>query len=322
MPVNTQKAAPALLIFIAFATIYIVWGSTYFFIRMAVQGGIPPFILGGMRYTSAGLLLMTWCVLKGEKIFVWKNIMHAATSGFLLLFIANGTVTWSEQTLPSAMVAIILSCPPIWIVLLDGKNWAINFKNKWTITGLIIGFTGVLLLFGEQVSGIFSTGGGQSQLPWMLLLIIGTLGFAAGSLYFKYNLTSGSAPVNTAWQMIAAGVVFIPASFFHREYNNFHFQNIPVNSWMALIYLVIFGSIAAFSAYVWLLKVRPAAQVSTYAYVNPVIAVILGVVFANEHISLIQLAGLFVILASVLLINLAKHRKERLIKLNELDLVD
>jgi len=313
MSLNTQKPASALLVFIAFAIIYIVWGSTYFFIRIAVQGGIPPFILGAMRYSTAGLLLMLWCILKGEKIFAWKNIMHAAVSGFLLLFIANGTVTWSEQTLPSAMVAILLACPPIWIVLLDRKNWAINFKNRWTIAGLIIGFAGVLLLFGEQVSNIFLTGGGHPQLPWMLLLIIGTLGFALGSLYFKYNLTSGSAPVNTAWQMLAGGFVFIPASFLHHEYNNLQLQNIPVKSWIALIYLIIFGSVVAFSAYVWLLKVRPAARVSTYAYVNPVIAVILGVVFANEHISLIQLAGLFVILGSVLLINFAKCRKEKLI---------
>src|SRR3954465_6727237 len=94
MSVNIRKNAPAFLIFISFATIYIVWGSTYFFIRVAVTGGIPPFILGALRYTSAGLLLMIWCAIKGEKIFVWRNIMHAAISGFLLLFISNGAVSW------------------------------------------------------------------------------------------------------------------------------------------------------------------------------------------------------------------------------------
>ena len=141
----------------AFAIVYIVWGSTYFFIKMAVQGGLPPFLTGALRYTIAGLILMAWCIIKGEKIFVGRNILHAAVCGFLLLVIANGTVTWSEQTLPSAMVAIILSCPPIWIVLLDKKNWAVNFKSKSTIIGLDYWFlAGVLLLFGEQIENIFS----------------------------------------------------------------------------------------------------------------------------------------------------------------------
>lgn len=314
MFVNIQKNAPAFLIFISFVTIYIVWGSTYFFIRVAVTGGIPPFILGALRYTSAGILLMIWCAIKGEKIFVRRNIIHAAISGFLLLFISNGAVSWAEQTLSGAIVAIVLSCPPLWIVLLDKKNWSANFKNKWTIAGLIIGFSGVILLFGEQAKGIFTNGAAHPNLPWMLLLIIGTLGFALGSLYFKYNLSSGSAPVNSAWQMLAAGFVFVPAGLLHGEYHNLLLQSIPLNSWLSVIYLSIFGSIAAFSAYTFLLKVRPATQVSTYAYVNPVVAVILGVAFAHESISLLQFCGLLVILVSVLLINWGKYRKEKEVK--------
>jgi drug/metabolite transporter (DMT)-like permease len=117
--------------------------------------------------------------------------------------------------------------------------------------------------------------------------------------------------VAASWQMIAAGITYIPVTFIHSEYNGLDIGSIQINGWLALLYLILFGSIAAFSAYVWLLQVRPATQVSTYAYVNPVIAVILGVFFAGEHISLLQLAGLFTILASVLLINLAKYRKEK-----------
>ena len=120
-----------------------------------------------------------------------------------------------------------------------------------------------------------------------------------------------SASVSTAWQMIIAGVAYMPMSLLHGEYNHLNLHNIQINSWLGVLYLIIFGSLAAYSAYVWLLQVRPATQVSTYAYVNPVIAVILGVVFAGEHISLMQLAGLFTILSSVLLINLAKYRKEQ-----------
>lgn len=311
MPLNLQKNASPLLIIIAFATVYIVWGSTYFFIRMAVQGGLPPFILGALRFTTAGLLLMTWCVIKREKIFVAKDILYSAVTGVLLLFVANGIVIWTEQTLPSAMVAILVSSAPIWFILLDKPNWGVNLKLKTTILGLIIGFVGVILLFSEQINGIFKDPEAQSKLPWMLLLILGTISWSAGSLYSKHKHTTGSASVNTAWQMIAAGVVYIPVSFIHHEYDHLNWDQIQTNSWLALIYLIIFGSIAAFSAYVWLLQVRPATQVSTYAYVNPVIAVILGIVFAHENISLVQVAGLGVILASVLLINLAKYKKEK-----------
>jgi drug/metabolite transporter (DMT)-like permease len=318
---STQKSASSLLVIIAFATVYIVWGSTYFFIRLAEQGGMPPFFLGATRFTIAGLLMMGWCVIKGEKIFVKRDIINAAITGILLLFVATGIVIWAEQTLPSAMVAILVSSAPIWFVLLDKPNWGINLKNKATIIGLIIGFAGVIILFSEQIGKIFA-GDGSSKLPWMLLLLLGTISWAGGSLFSKHRPTSGSATVNTAWQMLSAGLVYIPVSFIHNEYAGLNLHSIQITSWLAVLYLVVFGSIAAFSAYIWLLQVRPATQVSTYAYVNPVIAVILGVVFAGENISFTQLAGLFVILGSVLLINLAKYRKEKLIKLNELDLVD
>ncbi|WP_259066691.1 EamA family transporter [Mucilaginibacter sp. X4EP1] len=311
MTANSSKSPSILLVVIAFAIVYLVWGSTYFFIRIAVEGGLPPFILGSIRFTTAGTLLMIWCVIKGEKIFVAKDIFNAAVTGALLLFVANGIVIWTEQTLPSAMVAILVSSAPIWFILLDKPNWASNFKLKSTIFGLAIGFAGVILLFSEQIGDLFKSSDANSKLPWMLLLVLGTISWSAGSLYSKHRPPVVSASVNTAWQMILAGLIYIPVSFMHHEYDHLNWNKIPTSSWGALTYLIFFGSIAAFSAYVWLLQVRPATQVSTYAYVNPVIAVLLGVVFAGENISLVQLAGLAIILASVLLINLTKYRKPK-----------
>jgi drug/metabolite transporter (DMT)-like permease len=306
----TTKPASRLLVVIAFATVYIVWGSTYFFIKMAVAG-FPPLLLGALRFFTAGLLLMVWCAIKGEKIFVKQNILHAAVSGFLLLVIGNGAVIWAEQTLPSAMVAIMVTSPPIWFVLLDKPNWGANFKSKSTIVGLIIGFIGVILLFRDQIADVLGSSAGPSKLPGMLLLVFGTLGWASGSLYSKHYNTKGSVSVNTAWQMLAAGMFFLPSSFINNEVEKVNWSAIPAQSWYALAYLIVFGSIAAFSAYVWLLQVRPATQVGTYAYVNPVIAVLLGVIFAGEHVTLIQVVGLVVILSSVLLINLSKYRKAK-----------
>src|SRR6202012_1289980 len=145
----------------------------------------------------------------------------------------------------------------------------------------------------------------------MILLIFGSIAWSTGSLYSKHHPSEGSAAVNVAWQMVIAGLVFFSGSWLNHEFDHLQLQQVPMHSWLALGYLIIFGSIAAFSAYVWLLQVRPATQVSTYAYVNPVIAVILGVLFAHEHISILQVTGLFIILGSVLLINLSKYRGEK-----------
>lgn len=310
MTANPSKTASPLLVILAFATVYIVWGSTYFFIQMAIHG-FPPLLLGAMRFITAGVLVLAWCIIKGEKIFIRKSIINSAIVGILLLVGGNGVVIWVEQTLPSAMVAILVSSAPIWFVLLDKQNWSVNLRNRSTIAGLIIGFAGVILLFGEQLSGMFAGSSVGSKLPSMLLLVFGSIAWSSGSLYSKHNPSEGSSMVNVAWQMIIAGLIFIPGSLLNHEFNNLQLQQVPAHAWLALAYLIVFGSIAAFSAYVWLLQVRPATQVSTYAYVNPVIAVILGMLFAREHISLMQITGLVIILGSVLLINLSKYRKEK-----------
>ncbi|MBS1523403.1 MAG: EamA family transporter [Bacteroidetes bacterium] len=306
----TNKSASPLLVIIAFATVYVVWGSTYFFIQMAIHG-IPPLLMGAMRFFTAGSLILIWCAIKGEKLFNRSSIVTTAITGILLLCGGNGAVIWVEQKLPSAMVAILVSAAPIWFVLLDKQNWGANFKSKSTIAGLIVGFAGVILLFGEQLDTIFAGGSVASKLPGMLLLILGSISWSSGSLYAKHHPAEGSGAVNVAWQMIIAGLLFLPGSWLNHEFDHLNLSGVPIKAWAALSYLIIFGSIAAYSAYVWLLQVRPATQVSTYAYVNPVIAVILGMFFAGEHISLLQITGLIIILGSVLLINLSKYRKAK-----------
>ncbi len=302
-----KKNASTFMVVLAFATVYIVWGSTYFFIQKAVHG-FPPFLLGVLRFLTAGVLLLAWSKLKGEQVFVLKNIRDAAISGVLLLFIGNGIVIWVEQFMPTGVVAITLSATPLWFIVLDKSKWGENLKNKSTIAGLVIGFAGVILLFGENLLSAFSSGGNRAELRGLALLVIGSVAWAGGSLYSKYKSTTGSASVNTAWQMIAAGLAFMPVSLLKGEAQHVQWQQISGGAWFSLVYLVIFGSIAAFSAYIWLLQVRSATQVSTYAYVNPVVAVLLGIIFASESISWVQITGLAIILGSVLLINLSKYR--------------
>lgn len=295
-----------LLVVIAFAAVYVVWGSTYFFIQMALHG-VPPMIMGTMRFIAAGILLLTWCYIKGDKIFDKQTIKTSAISGLFTLFVANGIVIWVEKFIPSAMVAIMVSANPIWFVILDKANWQVNFKSRSTVLGLVIGFGGVLLLFGEAFSKSIAGGLDTQHLVGLGLLVVGPIAWAGGSLYSKKSSTGAPARVNTGWQMMAAGFAFLPAGFINNEYATFDISAVPLQAWMAVIYLIFFGSIAAFSAYVWLLQVRPATQVSTHSYVNPVIAVLLGVLFAGEVVGGMQILGLVIILLSVLLVNLSKY---------------
>ena len=293
----------------AFATVYLVWGSTYFFIQKAVQD-FPPLLMGALRFFASGLLLLGWSFARRERVFNKKEIGHAIVGGFLMLFIGNGAVIWVEQYMPSAMVAILVSSSPLWFVLLDKPKWKENLTSRSTIIGLVIGFAGVVLLFGEKLAGAFSGNGNSLHIGGMLLLIIGSMAWAGGSLYAKYNSNGGSATVNTSWQMLAAGIAFLPGSFIRGEVQGFNWASVSTEAWLSMGYLILFGSIIGYSAYVWLLRVCTATQVSTYAYVNPVVAVLLGVLFANENITWIQITGLAIILVSVLIINMAKARKE------------
>ncbi|HRH60877.1 MAG TPA: EamA family transporter [Chitinophagaceae bacterium] len=309
MSTATKKEASALMVIIAFATVYLVWGSTYFFIQKAVQH-FPPFIMGALRFFASGILLLLWCIIKKEKLWDWKQIKIAALTGVLLLFIGNGAVIWAEQNLASSLVAVLVSAAPLWFVLLDKPRWKENLTSRTTIMGLVIGFIGVILLFSERVSSALSSSGSMAQIIGLAILIVGSISWAGGSLYSKYK-SSGSAIVNSAWQMMAASAAFTIFSFANNEWSGFQWQAVTTDAWLSVIYLITMGSLAAYSAYVWLLQVRPATQVSTYAYVNPVVAVLLGVFFAGEHMSVLQVTGLAIILTSVLLINLAKQRREQ-----------
>jgi drug/metabolite transporter (DMT)-like permease len=268
-------------------------------------------LVGAFRYVLAGLMMLVWCLFTRERIFSWRVIRPAMVSGLLLLLGGNGLLIWAEQYVPSSLAAILLSSGPIWFVVLDRGKWRENFRSKGTISGLIVGSIGVLLLLGERLmgeGGVAGGKGGSSQKAALAVLVLACISWAAGSLYSKYKTVGNSNVVNAGWQMMAAGVGFVVCSAVAGEWGHFRPREVPVLSWISIIYLVIMGSLVAYTAYTWLLQVRPATQVSTHAYVNPVVAVLLGVAFAGERLSFVQLVGLIVILLSVLLINLAKYR--------------
>lgn len=307
MTTNTNQPHFKLMVILAFAIVYIVWGSTYFFIHKALKG-FEPFMLGAIRFTIAGLLMLGWCKYKGYKIFSKSVIRNAGVTGLLLLYIDTGIIIWVEQFLASGLVAIMAASAAIWFVILDKPKWKENFTNLPTIAGLFMGFFGVVMLFGEQVATSIGAAERQMNVNGMMLLVLGAVAWTAGSLYSKYfgksdDVQKDAGIVGTAWQILIAGVAFTVTALARGEAQAFQPQDVPAEAWWAIVYLVVFGSIIAYSAYIWLLNVRPATEVSTYAYVNPIVAVLLSLFLTEETITTIQITGLAIILVSVLLIN-------------------
>jgi len=297
-------------IIIAYFLIYVVWGSTYYFIGVALKG-FPPFYLGALRFTAAGLILLAWCSYKGEPIFKKSLIKKSTISGIVLLFIDMAVIMLAQRYVSSSFVAIIASSTAIWIMALDIPMWKKNFKSLPVIIGIIIGFMGVLLLYIEQFQ--LDNHSGEHREYGVLLLVFGCISWAIGTLYAKYR-SSNEEEVNafagSAWQMLFASAMFWICTFVSGEAGNVNLGVIPSTSWLSLMYLIIFGSIMAYSAYVWLLKIRPATEVGTHAYVNPFVAVFLGVTLGKEDVTWIQIVGLIVILLSVMLVNRKKiHSK-------------
>jgi drug/metabolite transporter (DMT)-like permease len=265
-------------------------------------------MIGAMRFLAAGSILMGWSLARGERIGRWKEISTSVTTGLMMLLGGTGAVIWAEKWIPSSLAAILISSAPFWFILLDFPKWKENITNKKVITGLVIGFVGVNMMFADKVAAAIQMEGNHHEMMGLALLLFATISWAAGSLISKYR-PSGSTNMTSAIQMVAAGVVFLAFSLMLHEWRDISWSSVPMAAWFSVLYLIVFGSLAAYSAYIWLLRVRPAAQVSTYAYVNPLIAVLLGVFLGGEHLTWMQGGGLVVILTGVLLINLSKFRR-------------
>jgi drug/metabolite transporter (DMT)-like permease len=299
-----------LKIYLAFAAIYLIWGSTYFGIREALTG-FPPFMLGGLRFAVASVLMFAWCIASGTRIIPGRDLWKSLLAGFLLLFVGNGAVVWAQQTIPSSVVAITIAVAPLSFTLLDKPQWGVNFRSPATLLGVLAGIVGVWLLFSERLSAQLATSESSPQTTALIVLAFGILAWPAGSIFSKYNPVKLDNAANSAWQMLTGAACFLAVSATRGEWEGFSFAEVPARAWWAEAYLIVFGSIIGFSAYVWLLSVRPATQVSTYAYVNPVVAVLLGVFLGHEVLHWHEIAGLVVILGGVLLINLAKYRQKK-----------
>ena len=282
---------------LAFAAVYLVWGSTYLAIRVVVET-LPPFLTAGVRFTVAGGLLFLFLLSRGFARPSPAQWRHAVVTGALLLVAGNGLVMWAERSIPSGLTALLIAITPVWFALLDWLRPHGSRPQFKTIIGIIIGFIGVVLLVNGRGMATFN-----ANHWWGVLALIGAgIAWASGSLYSKYTPNAASPWMNAAAQMICGGAGLLLMGLLVGEPFRTDWSRISGRSLWALAYLIVFGAWIGFSAYVWLLKATTPARVSTYAYVNPVIAVFLGWALLDERVTANMLWGALIVLAGVITI--------------------
>jgi drug/metabolite transporter (DMT)-like permease len=295
----------------AYAAVYLIWGSTYLAIKLVSQHG--AFVMAGSRFLTAGTLLLAFAWWRGEvrrSDFSARSWANAAVVGTCLMLLGNGGVAIATKTVDSGLVALMTAVTPLWLVGLDSimhKTHAKPSKVVWI--GIAMGIAGVVILkFGD-----FGGAAGVSTMG-VLVMLVATLGWALGSVWSKRPGGAHSPVVATAMQMLAGGAVLVAASVpkelvAHDEWTLLASNPPTLETWLEWAYLVVFGSLCGFTAYIWLLRNQPAARVATYAYVNPLVAIALGWMLIGEPIGLRTVYAAALMLGGVAVIQLAKARK-------------
>lgn len=276
--------------------VYIVWGSTYLAIRFAVET-MPPFLMAAARFLVAGGLLFAVRRAAGDPIPHRVEWRSAAIVGLFLLLGGNGAVVWAEQTVPSGLAALMVSSSPLWMLSIEALLPGGRRPTGRAVLGILIGFAGVVMLFWP---------GGQSGMtgvdPWGAgALLFATLTWAFGSIYSRHLRLPASPMMGTAVEMLAGGVGLLLLGTITGEFTRLDLASISTRSLFGLGYLIVAGSLVGFSAYTWLLRVAPTSLVSTYAYVNPLVALLVGALIGNEEFSTRTLLAAGIILGSVAL---------------------
>lgn len=306
---STTSSKNNWLIPIAFTNIYVIWGITFLAISFGLKG-FPPFILSGFRFLVAGILMLGYLLIKGEKANSLINWRKNGITGILILTGGTGLVAWGEQYITASEAAITIATGPFWFIAIDKKNWKYYFSDKFIPIGLIIGFIGLILfLKGSVNSNAHLAVNSSVRVTAFIVLALSSVAWVLGSLYSKKNPSSHSTLMNIAQQLIIAGITSFIIAYFRNEWNNFSITSVPLPAWLGVLFLIFFGSIIAYLSYIWLLSVKPAALVSTHTYINPIVTVFAGWIIANQTINGNQLFGLTIILTGVLLTNITKYFK-------------
>jgi drug/metabolite transporter (DMT)-like permease len=301
---RSQAQAPSrTALTLGFAAIYLVWGSTYLGIRVAVES-MPPFLMASARFVVAGGLLFTVLKLRGAPWPTATQWRANAVVGTFLLMGGNGLVVWAEQTIPSGITALLIGIGPLFMVLTE---WAWPGGMRPTVvTGaaLLLGFAGVTWLAAPWENAV----GGGLHVPGLVAILGACIFWSFGSIYSRHAKHGAEPLLSSSLQMLCGGVALAIAALFNGEYPAFDFQAISSRSWWAFAFLVTVGSLVGYSTFVWLLKHSTPARVSTYAYVNPVVAVFLGWLVLNEPINSRTLVASAIIIVAVAIITAQKNK--------------
>ena len=300
---TTSGHSPALVI-AAFAAVYLIWGSTYLAIRFAVAE-LPPFITAGVRFLVAGAILLLWARLQRDPVPEPRERRGAIIGGLLLLLGGNGAVVWAEQFVPSGIAALIVATLPLWMVLLEWGRPGGSRPRSGVFVGLALGLAGIALLLDPTDA----TGG--VDVVGTVVLCLGSVSWAAGSIFMRHVPMPKSGLMSNATQMLAGGVGLALLGAVAGEFGRLDLAAASPRALLSVAYLIVFGSLIGFTAYTYILRVSTPARVSTYAYVNPVVAVLLGWALAGEAITVRTLAAAGVILLSVAIITLSSGSRRK-----------
>jgi drug/metabolite transporter (DMT)-like permease len=293
---STHPPASRVAVVFAFLAIYVIWGSTYLAIWYAVSY-IPPLYTAGFRHLVAGSILLGWALAKGQWP-TWLQIRASIVIGFLFFLVGHGTLHWAETRIPSGLASLLIASEPIWVFLMacaTEKRWRMN---SWLLAGVTLGLTGVGLLMGRDV---WSTGRGAFL--GALACLIGAISWSAGITYSRRSHLSGSPLLLSALSLLAGAVMLLTAGTAFGEYRGFSVAAVPMRAWVALAYMILFGSVIAFTSYNWLLERYTPTLVATHTYINPIVAVLLGWWLANERVTTNVLASALMVIAAVVLVD-------------------
>jgi drug/metabolite transporter (DMT)-like permease len=298
----------------ALASVYVIWGSTYLAIRFAVET-LPPFLMAGVRFVLSGGALYAWARLRGAGKPDWLHWRSATIIGILLLLGGNGGVVWAEQFVPSGLTALLITSEPLWVVLLVWLMPGGHRPTGGVVLGMFLGLFGIILLVGP---GHLLDGRGV-HLGGAAVLFLASLSWAIGSLYSSKARLPDSAVLSAGMQMLAGGIVLTIFGTLMGDWSRLVLQNVSARSLFSLAYLAVFGSIVGFSSYFWLLRNTTLTRASTYAFVNPVVAVFLGWAFAGETITSRTLSATAIIVVAVMLVILRHAPPDNALGLEPLD---
>lgn len=299
----SARPAPRWLVLAAFAAIYLIWGSTYLGIGLAVKT-IPPHIMAGARFVVSGGILFAVLFARGERVPPLAYWRSALVIGVLLLGLGNGSVSWAEKTVPSGLAALLIAVVPLWMVLFEWLRPGGIRPRRGVFAGIGLGLVGMVLLIGPSSLGL-----DRPLDPFgLVILLSASISWSLGSIYARHARVPESPLMLTAMEMLTGGAFLLLMGLPLGEWQTFSPANVSTTSLVALVYLTLSGSLLGFTAYVYLLQVSTPAKVATYAYVNPVVAVFLGWALNGEQVSWLTLLASGIIVAAVALITYVQTR--------------